>query len=205
VRHVLRYMSRPGLDSPLLVARAAVAGVINSEALLPWKEVRDRWRPHPPVEAVWLHDFLVQDIVEWTQKLDAPGICWYEHDALGTALSAHMPVFGPGEQGDAISTFDGQFCAASIRAHGDGKNLQRFSRNLITTPPANGTSWEQVLGRTHRPGQMADEVEVEVYLHDESLLEAIWKAVEDAQFVEDSQGQPQKLLFADKNFRTVRE
>ena len=65
---------------------------------------------------------------------------------------------------------------ASPRAHGTGKNLQQFARNLVANPPSDGATWEQLIGRTHRQGQEADEVTVEVYRHTAPFLEAVEKA-----------------------------
>jgi hypothetical protein len=51
---------------------------------------------------------------------------------------------------------------ASIAANGTGKNLQAWSKNLITCCPTGASVWEQLLGRTHRTGQLADQVECDV-------------------------------------------
>lgn len=201
VRHVLTYRSRPGLDSPMLVARAAERGEIASVAWDPWKQVRARYKPHPAVEAVWLSDFLVNDVVNWLAKCtaDAPGIVWYSHDAFGVELERRgLSVFGPGAAGDRIVESRLPGVVASIEAHKEGKNLQQFSRNLIMVPPANGTAFEQLIGRSHRPGQLADEVSVDVMLHDPSLVGAWEQALEDARFVEETQGSKQKLLYAER-------
>lgn len=202
VRHVLQYQSREGMDSPLLVANAAARGELNAEhteAWRAWCAVKDRWKPHPPIEAVWLSAFLVDDIWDWARNVDdkAPGIIWYEHAELGRALAERkIPVFGAGKEGDGILAFRGRVCAASVEAHKDGKNLQHFRRNLVVSWPSNGTTCEQLLGRTHRPGQQADEVEVETYQHDPSLQDSVLRSREDARFVEQAHGARQKLLMA---------
>ncbi|WP_240486836.1 hypothetical protein [Hyalangium minutum] len=67
-------------------------------------------------------------------------------------------------------------------------------------PPADGAAWEQAIGRCHRQGQLADEVEVEVevelYQHTDELIEAFRKARDFARFIEQTEGTPQKLCFA---------
>lgn len=202
VRHILRYSAREGMDSPLLVSRAAERGELSPEHLAAWAawaHIRGKYKPHPPVEAVWLSAYLVDDVWLWTRDCAQarPGLVWYEHAEFGKALAARgIPVFGAGAEGDAILSFNGPVCAASIEAHRDGKNLQRFCRNLIVSWPANGTACEQLIGRTHRPGQLADEVEVEAYQHDVCLVEAVRKSLEDARFVEEAHGARQKLLLA---------
>ncbi|KFE67273.1 hypothetical protein DB31_8713 [Hyalangium minutum] len=71
---------------------------------------------------------------------------------------------------------------------------------LFVNPPADGAAWEQAIGRCHRQGQLADEVEVEVevelYQHTDELIEAFRKARDFARFIEQTEGTPQKLCFA---------
>jgi hypothetical protein len=67
---------------------------------------------------------------------------------------------------------------------------------LVLTPPTSGTVWEQLLGRTHRPGQESDEVEVWVYRHTTELKQAIVKATADAEYQRGTTGNDQKLLNA---------
>ena len=192
VANFLTHRSRPGIDSPLLYAKAVADGRIISAASAPWLAVKDLAKPK--TEAVWLDSFLVDDAVAWAGA--APGIVWYEHATVGEALAARgLPHYGPGDEG--ILREDGsRSIVASIRAHGTGKNLQAFSRNLITTPPVSGTTWEQLLGRTHRPGQGADEVEVFVYRHTPEMKGALIKALRDAEYQQRTTGNAQKLLAA---------
>lgn len=204
VRHVLRYQAGPGLDSPKWVERAAEANELRGDQLAAWeawKAVKDRWTPHPPTEAVWLSDFFVEDCLAWLgeQTLDAPAILWCEHRALMDALRDRgAAVFGGGKQGDEILTFDGPACVASM-AHAVGKNLQRwFSRNRVTTAPSSRIAWQQLLGRTHRPGQRAGEVEVWVDYHDDSLQRAFATALASARAAEQQGEGHQKLVYATK-------
>ena len=84
----------------------------------------------------------------------------------------------------------------SIKAHGVGKNLQHgWRKQLILEPPSSGTVWEQMLGRTHRPGQEADSVEAHVYCHTAPLAQAIVGARQDADYIEGATGSRQKLKY----------
>lgn len=74
-----------------------------------------------------------------------------------------------------------------------------FSRMLFVNPPADGAAWEQAIGRCHRQGQHADEVEVELYQHTDELAGAFQKACDFARFIEQTEGTPQKLCFANYN------
>jgi len=70
---------------------------------------------------------------------------------------------------------------------------------LVVSVKPSGRDWEQLLGRTHRMGQEADEVECWVYLHTEELRAGMAKAFVDAKFLEETLG-VQKLNYADITF-----
>jgi hypothetical protein len=86
---------------------------------------------------------------------------------------------------------------ASIAANAEGRNLQRFNRNLIVSAPPTGALWEQLIGRTHRPGQESDEVRADVFVGCSEAAAGFWRAVTDAQAIQDLLGQDQKLVYAD--------
>jgi hypothetical protein len=184
----------PGCDSPLLVTNAVMAGRLESEFWPKWDRVRERYKPHPPVEAVWLSDFLVHDVVRWLQKND--GIAWTEHTAVLERLRQYgVNVFGSGDEDAArILTATGPI-AASVKAHGTGKNLQRWCKNLVLSCPSSGATWQQLLARTHRIGQEADEVSAEVFQHTAELEDAWLQALNTAGYLDDLTD-PNKLLLA---------
>jgi hypothetical protein len=86
---------------------------------------------------------------------------------------------------------------ASIDACQAGFNLQPWHRNLITAPPSGGKTWEQLVGRTHRDGQEADAVEVDVMIGCVENFESWEKALSEAQMAVDAMGDSQKILIAD--------
>lgn len=200
VRSYLTYSARPGMDSPLLLARAASTGSWASRTWAAWTAIKDACEPQ--VEAVWLHDFLAQDAVAWGRE--APGVIWYEHDALGQRIAAlgGFPLYGGGESASAgIARERGdRTIVASVKAHGTGKNLQQWHRALVLTPSTSGVVWEQLLGRHHRSGQAADEVTFEVYLHTDEMQDAMTKAFRDAAYQHELTGSDQKLQYADVTF-----
>jgi hypothetical protein len=156
-------------------------------------------------------------------KIDAePGIVWTEHQAFAKGLAHctsskmtklwkiaphHKPgsvddfipgqasYFGAGDS--SILTTDEPAIIASIAAHSEGKNLERYSRNLVVAPMTSGKAWEQLLARTHRHGQQADEVVCEVFLHIPELRDSFEQARSDARYLEDTYGNRQKLNYAD--------
>jgi hypothetical protein len=198
VANYLTYRAKPGIDSPLLLAKACADGRVASMNYERWAELKDTAKPE--VEAVWLSDYLIKDAVEWGRE--STGIIWYEHASLGAAIAkaGGFPLFGPGADG-ILKERGTRTIVASIKAHGTGKNLQCYSRNLVTTAPTSGTVWEQLLGRTHRPGQEADEVTFDVYRHTIEMRAAMTKALRDANYQESTTGNRQKLLAATYTFR----
>jgi hypothetical protein len=191
--------SREGYDSPLLLARAAQRGDLNRDALNAWTAWDAvRARPEPPTVAVWLDEFAVAAAAEWL--VEAPGIVWCEHTAFGVALSyrTNLPYHGGGTT-EAVRNIRGD-CSVllSIKAHSEGHdNLSVFARNLVTSPPSSGKAWEQMLGRTHRQGQRAEEVTVDVWTHTDEMRSALEAARASAEYIQQTQGNQQKLCYGD--------
>lgn len=204
VREVLK-QSRRGMDSPLLVTNAVIAGKYHSDAYWEWAKVKVRYNPEPPRETVWVSDFLVKHAVEWGKENGTkatPAIIWYQHRALGEAIAklGGFPFFGAGTKASEdltkVNAQKNPVIVCSIKAHSFGKNLQSFNTNLLTTCPSNGADMEQLIARTHRPGQDADEVRIDICVHTDELADSFASALRDAEYIEHSQGQRQKLNFA---------
>lgn len=166
-----------------------------AEHWLEWREVRETAKPE--TEPVWVDDFLVEDAALWLRE--EAGLLWYEHDAFGRRVvegsGGAVVHAGPGRGGDqlVVGLRGGERVVASLRAHGTGKNLQCFHRNLVANPPSDGATWEQLVGRTFRQGQLADEVTVEVYRHTQTYVDAVNRARSLALYIEESLGAEQKL------------
>lgn len=161
-----------------------------------WERLRDTARPEN--EAVWLDDFLVEDALAWLEE--GPGLLWYEFNAFASRLAekgrgSGLVFAGPGDEGTrtVLALKGTERVIASIRAHGTGRNLQQFARNLVANPPAGGGTWEQLLGRTHRQGQEADEVVADVYRHTEAFRNAVETAHELSEHIEGTFGATQRL------------
>lgn len=197
VRGVLKRYSAPGFDSPGLVVEALRAG---GAGLAEW----DAWLPHentpePAIDAVWMDDFLIKDAVAWA-GVYKEGIIWSSEPCVGEAIAKALgvPYYGAGTdalltQANATNT---PILVASSRVHGTGKNLQDWCRNLIATPSADASTWQQLIGRTHRPGQLADEVECWVNVHTPAFAQAWETAREKAAYVQATMGDPQRILYA---------
>jgi hypothetical protein len=205
VRAVLG-QNRVGLDSPLLVTRAVQrvsekerldmdGGLRHPDGLSPsifiawdgWSKVKHR--PKPPTEVVWLDTFLVEDALRW-RKTHPDGIIWFSSRATEEALRVcGERVFGAGEN----PPVDGKGICLSISSHGTGLNLQPWSENLILSWPSSGKICEQLVSRTHRFGQEADEVNVWYYAHTVDARLAVKKSRDDAAYIEETTGSSQKL------------
>lgn len=196
IRTFLSSRAKPGLDSPKLLAMNHEKW--GSETWPRWDAIRHQAKPQ--TEAVWLDKSAVQVTADWGKE--NVGIIWYEHDAFAKELAEHFPIYGGGEEASAsiIKEKGDRTIVASVKAHGTGKNLQMFSRALVTTPSSNNKTWEQLLGRLHREGQKADEVQYDVYLHTPELVEAFHKARELAKFHQSIPGGEQRLLYANYTF-----
>lgn len=192
VRHVLKY-NKKGLDSPLQVWNDAEKQG-NVWQFKEWKKIKDIFILNSV--PVWLSDYLLDRCDGWLSKNQ--GICWVEHRAFGERLQKKYgwKYFGAGDEG-ILDTAGG--VVASIRAHGTGKNLQQWNKNLVVCPPTSGADWEQLLGRTHRRGQEEDTVEAEVFLHHEVFRDAMLQAFADARFIQDTTGNRQRLLYCNNN------
>ncbi len=196
--------NRRALDSELQVANAVDDGhyPYAVPALEAWREVRDTFRPKNV--PVWFDDSVINYCAEWARK---PGLIWCGHVAFATRLSevAGIPYYGAkglDAKGRPIPEFGEPGCGegaavVSVKANNEGRNLQMWCRNLIVGPPSSGLEWEQILGRTHRDGQPADEVEVDVLVTCDEHVEDTEKAISNAGCIEAMQGQAQKLRYAD--------
>jgi hypothetical protein len=201
IRKRLSHQNRVGQDSPALLEALAERGAWTPVEWADWVKVRDREEPsRVPVE---ISQWLVDLAATWAKE--APGIIWVSSPVLGQWLQERgIRYFGEGDDAElnsyAYAALSGQAkpetIACSIQAHGTGKNLQAWWRNLVLYPPSQGATWEQLIGRTHRPGQRSDKVTFDVILGSVSACKAMETAYEDAERIAETIGQPQRLGLA---------
>lgn len=191
------------MDSPLLLARAAASGTWSEPSWPEWARLKTLVKPE--TEAVWVSDYLARDAAEWTTK--NTGIVWTASPDLGRKIAelAEIPYYGSQEdqpKGIIIDDEKGdRSVVASVEANLLGKNLQfAFHDQLVTTPSSSGKTWEQLLARTHRPGQKADSVQCQVYLHTPEMRAALETAVKDAHRVQETITSKQRLTYCDFTF-----
>lgn len=179
------------------------------EALEAWRAERASFTPK--TEAVWLSDALLQKAASWLQNKPewrggGGGICWVEHVEFGHRLSemTGIPYYwrgGVDAKGRPIEDHPpGTPMIASIASNAEGRNLQAWSTNYIVSLPTTGAMIEQLLGRTHRDGQEADEVSVVCPIVCKEQVKQFEGARADARYISDTTGQEQKLCYADLDF-----
>jgi hypothetical protein len=198
VRSRLSHTNREGQDSPALLEAMAERGEWVTPEWLNWQA--QCHKPEPGKVAIEVSRWLVVQAQGWAKK--GPGIIWVDSPVVGAWLAEEgIPFYGEGADKDLIECSRGPdagkiVIACSQHAHGTGKNLQAWNRNLILYPFGNGAGFEQQIGRTHRPGQIADDVYVDLILASHAAERAWEQAQSDARFAEEIQGQPQKLNLA---------
>jgi len=202
VRRELETGSVEGYDSPALVARRTREEMADDPrlgrrssrhaALCEWDRVSDR--PVPPTVAVWLSDYLIEEVVALVERLREPVLVWYESRALGERLAqaTGWRLCGPGNPPKG----EPETCVVSIAAHHHGLNLQGWRLSVVIEPPSSGQRWEQMIGRTHRSGQLADEVHVFTFVGPEPFATAFATAREQAAYQAATTGGRMKLVFA---------
>lgn len=211
IRDALKASKRNGgeLDSPLQVRRAVECGHLpEGEALLEaWLKAKDLPRENdkpfkPNVVPVWHDDLALKACAKWA-KSSGPGIIWTEHTLFARRLAEKtgLKYYGQGgysDDGEFIDDADPKKSViASADANKEGRNLQHnWSKNLITCLEERPGKFEQMIGRTHRSGQQADEVTVDVLIGCMEHLNAWRRLVPAAQAVKDTTGAEQKVLLA---------
>ncbi len=185
------------LDSEKQVAMACERGELPDASYREWLAIKDTFTINQ--KAVWHDDTVLNMCAKWLEK--EKGICWVEHTFFGRELAKRtgLSYFGQNgldAEGKSILDAKGPIIA-SVAANGTGKNLQAWSKNLITSCPTGASVWEQLLGRTHRPGQKADEVSVDLLLGCIEHFDAWERARSEAAMASDMLGQPQKIFIAD--------
>jgi hypothetical protein len=184
----------PGFESEALVAKAAAnnkLGFAEDTLYQEWKAVRDTF--DPKTVPVWVDDRMIRFVDDW--RKEHVGIIWVSEVALGDKLQEDLGLPYFHELGlcgkkfiEAADPKEGCI-VASVESNNEGRNLQhRWSDNLIISLPPTGNVDEQLVGRTHRPGQEADEVDVEVAMGCSVEYECWTQAMRDVRYAEAIEG-----------------
>lgn len=194
--------NRRNIDSPLAAVNAIDQDLYPDAkpALAKWRSVKDDFVPNPT--DFWADPHMVNWASEWLHKdKNKRGLVWTDHTAFGKKLSeiAKIPYFGPkglDKTGAYVEDHDGP-AIVSVQANMTGRNLQhKWDRNLIVSAVPKADRLEQLLGRTHRPGQLADTVQVEWVCSALEHFKGVCSARDEAAYMRKSPNEPNKLLDA---------
>lgn len=206
------------LDTPMQVAQAVDKGVLDKlfdvsldaekpDLRLP-KDILGAWREIYPTYKYrlvprWIDESRVRWVADkYLAKTNDPWIVWVEHVAVGQKLAeiSGRPFHhnkGLDANGKHIEQATGPIIA-SVDSNGLGMNLQQYCQNFIMSAEPTGKTWEQMFGRTHRQGQLADHVTYEILEACKEHAEGLAQVLLDAHYAFQTLGQPQRLLLADK-------
>lgn len=188
---------RRNIDTPAHVAKMIMEGQLDDRGVLAlWKEIEPTFEPN--VKWIWIDDSMLIYAEKWLKE--QRGLCWVEHAEFGLKLMERtgLPYFqhlGKDHDGNMIEEHSGP-AIVSRQSNSIGRNLQKWSKNLLISHVPNGKQWEQTLGRTHRNGQQADEVIYEIPIISLEQYREVCKAIKDAEHIQAMTRQPQKLCYA---------
>lgn len=218
LRHFLKY-APPKLDTPMLVLKNLASHgnrELRDDALYTaWQDMKDLdfdQRTERLSRPVRVCNSKILKAIEWAKEhRDTGGIIWYYHIDLGKWLHESLVAAGidalfypAGSQYDRDiyneSINKGRILVASWSAHGTGKELQYSANSLIIQNPKPAKDIEQLIGRQHRKGQTADEVQIDFTIS--SVFESACFAATllDALYIHQTQGSRQKLIVGTYGF-----
>lgn len=185
----------------VLVRRNDKEQFVDGKTLLnDWFDIKDSFTPETMPE--WHDDFALDACAKWA-RTSGPGIIWTEHTLFAERLAKKTGLKYYGQRGltvagELIDDADPRKSViASADANKEGRNLQsKWSKNLITSLEPRPGKNQQMIGRTHRAGQEADEVFVDILIGCLEHLKAWADVIPAAQAVRDTTGEQQKLLLA---------
>jgi hypothetical protein len=211
LRRFLDYQHTPGCDSPMLVGLELTRQLEGKAAKHPlprglvetYREQKAAWYEDLPErigKPVRICDYKILAAVEWAkQHVDVGGIVWVHHPEimvwLHERLEAASVPHTMAMAGDNESPYASGVVVASF-AHCTGKNLQHQSHNLFLEIRREASIMEQAIGRTHRAGQKADDVRVDVFISSGFDLALFNATMRDADYIQSTTGQAQRLCYA---------
>jgi hypothetical protein len=215
VRKCIRYGGVRGIDSPFQVENAIRRHpewadpsdpeniwTIAQAAYARWAGIRGEFIPK--TSAAWIDDAFLNLCGKWMKE--HKGIVWVEHVEFAQRLSLETgaPFYwrdgldAKGRFIDDAKASEGSIIA-SIESNLEGRNLQfEWFDNLLTILPKGGHKLEQLLGRTHRDGQLSDEVNAYIAIACREDVEAWQSILDESAYIVDSSGLPAKIAYCDK-------
>jgi len=163
---------------------AGAYGAMYSDALAAWRAIEPSFKPRHKL--LWYDTSVVDWCIEWLQT--NKGLLWTPYPDFGetVGLAAGLPFFhrlGVCSRFGSIESYGSDTGAVlAIQPNSTGRNLQRWSRSLVVAPPAKSDTLNQLIGRTHRTGQSAEQVDVTFCFSCGQHIDAVERARERAKF-----------------------
>lgn len=165
-----------------------------------WREIKPTFKGK--TETVWLSRGAIEDCLAWLSESPAAGIVWCGNVDFARELSRASGLRYYGRKGRSESGTElyaappGESFIASWNANKKGFDLQPWTRQLVTMPPASAKWLEQIFGRSHRAGQ-TEPVTVDVLATSGGTLDLVEAAISEARGVRERTTLTQKILRAD--------
>lgn len=194
------------IHSPNQLALEIKAGRVECAEYFQWKKIEKDFTPI--THSDWLSDEAIKAVLEDCKKDQTLIWCASKTFAKRLAEVSGLPWFGAqglNKNGLMIEDYDGSdSLIVSTKPNLQGRNLQKYNRNLICGIPPTPGDWEQLIGRTHRMGQEADEIQVRILCGSADQVRLFDSVRTQARYVEDTMTY-QKILAADDNYPTPEE
>jgi hypothetical protein len=199
VRLFLRDHAKTYQDSPKLVWDAMATGTLDRSKHGPlyraweeWAKVRHRHYPQPPVHYEWIGDHMIKAVRDYLHRTQGPTLIWCSSPTFmaRAAKVLKLPAIPNGQAPPRVET-----CLVSILSHATGLNLQGWCQNLLTVIPGCGVRMEQLVGRTHRPGQ-TQPVTMDYFCGEPRLNKNVHRALSRANHIVETTKTPQRLTQA---------
>jgi hypothetical protein len=206
---------QPGCDTPMFVGQELTRRregkppkfTLPAELEKAYNKHKDAFFDDLPTKGgdpVRICSYKIDAAVEWCrahapQNKGPGGLVWYHHPAVGNWLHEKLEAAGiehtMAGAGKNEAAYSLGLVIASY-AHATGKNLQKQSRNLIVELRREASLIEQLIARTHRPGQEADDVRVDVFVSNGFDLALFNAVLKDSDYIQSTTGNPQRLCYA---------
>jgi hypothetical protein len=213
-------MGRAGLDTPMAVGSFMHQQGDKCVPRVP-RDVYETWcamraldfpdRIDRDSRAVRICPYKIHDAAEWCRHLPKGkgAIIWTYHQEMGqwaydVLREEGLPnvLHAPAGANELICNTANadKIVVASVSAHHTGKNLQHFEHQLAIQWPRPANVAEQMLGRTHRNGQKADEIVATMQLCVDWDHYNFAACLNDAIYIHQTTGNRQKLVYGTYGF-----
>lgn len=224
LRRWIERRARPSLDTPMLIGKdMSLHGSehVGAELYEAWRAMKDlefegmpERLSEPRRISPWKIEHAAAQAIVEQETARAEGapcgvLVWYWHQEVGAWLNEKLielgaePLWCPSDShrpGSSAKILDpengGRIIVAAMGGHGEGKNLQHFQRQVIVEFPRKADLLEQVIGRTHRTGQNADELLPVTINSNEFDHQNMSACLIDALYIHQSTGSRQKAVYA---------